>query len=272
MEKFLRFLQTTMETPKPYGAFHLIAVAIVLVATFLVCFFFRDANDKTYRNVLIAIWAVMFVFEVFKQLMCSYTIMPDGEFVWEYQWYSFPLQLCSSPLWTLLPVAFLKDGKVRTAISAFMYTYILLGGLATYIFPQTTFCPFVYINVQTLVHHGLQIMSCVYIAVRNRKTLINLRSFFYGFIVFVIAVAIACIFNEVVPLLFHQHVDMFYIGRDSVKTMPVESFDAGWKKMPWFTHVLFYIAALTALAYIIHMVYYGINYYLKQRSKKKAKA
>ena len=267
MEKLIRLLQTHMEEPKPFGAFHLTAVAIVLIFTIVLCVLYRNANATTYRNILISIWAVMFVMEGIRQLALSCTFTPEGEAVWRYQWHAFPLQLCDSPLYILLPIALLKDGKLRTALSSYAFTYVLLGGLATYLAPDSISTTVIYFNVQTLTHHGLQIASCVYIGVYNRKK-IRFRRFLDAFIVFIIAVCIATIFNVVMhKVIPDQVINMFYISPYFFKTAPL-IFNAAWSKLGGIGRLFFYIGGMTGIAFIIFMVFYLFAYIFKRRQKK----
>ena len=271
MEKFIRLLQTHMEEPKPFGAFHLTAVAIVLILTIVLCVFFRNADATTYRNILISIWAVMFVMEGVRQLTLSCTFTPEGKAVWAYQWYAFPLQLCDSPLYILLPIALLKNGKLRTMLSSYAFTYVLLGGLATYIAPDSISTTVVYLNVQTLAHHGLQIASCIYIGVYNRKN-IKLRRFLDAFIVFIIAVCIATIFNVVMhKIIPDQVINMFYISPYFLKTAPL-IFNAAWSKLGGIGRLFFYIGGMSGIAFIIFMVFYLCSRILKYRQAKREQA
>ena len=267
MEKFIRLLQTHMEEPKPFGAFHLTAVAVVLILTIVLCVFFRNADATTYRNILISIWAVMFVMEGVRQLTLSCTFTPEGKAVWAYQWHAFPLQLCDSPLYILLPIALLKNGKLRTMLSSYAFTYVLLGGLATYIAPDSISTTVVYLNVQTLAHHGLQIASCIYIGVYNRKN-IKLRRFLDAFIVFIIAVCIATIFNVVMhKIIPDQVINMFYISPYFLKTAPL-IFNAAWSKLGGIGRLFFYIGGMTGIAFIIFMVFYLFALFFKRRQAK----
>ena len=267
MEKLIRLLQTHMEEPKPFGAFHLTALAIVVLLTVVLCILFRNADATTYRNILITIWAIMFVMEGVRQVVLSCTFTPEGKATWHYQWFAFPLQLCDSPLYILLPIALLKDGKLRTALSAYAYTYVLLGGLATYISPDSISTTVVYLNVQTLAHHGFQIVSCIYIGVYNRKNIV-LRRFLDAFIVFIIAVCIATLFNIVMHhIVPDQVINMFYISPYFFKTAPL-IFNAAWSKLGPIGRLFFYIGGMTGIAFIIFMVFYLIARALKKNGRK----
>ena len=253
MEKFLRVLQTKMDVPQPFGSFHLIAIFLVIIGTIAICVAFHNADEKTYRRVLVTIWAVMFSMELLKQFIISYSFTPEGALVWEYCWESFPLQLCDSPLYLLLPIAFLPNGRMRDALSAFMYTYILLGGVSTFILISTTFNTVAYLNAHTLAHHGLQVISCVFIAVRNRDRIAS-HSFADALLFFLIAVSIATTFNVVMHVLVpDQVINMFYISPFFKKPMPI--LNEQWKNLHWIPTIMLYISGVTLLAAMIFGFY-----------------
>ena len=254
MDKFLRFLQTTMEEPKAGGAMHLTAIIAVIVLTALLCIFFRNADEKTFRVILISIWSVMFLMEVLKQVSISCIFAEDGTKTWHYDWGQFTLQLCDTPIYLLLPVAFVKNGKFRNALSTYMATYILLGGIATYAFPASIYSISVYHNVHTLVHHGLQIASCLFIGIHNRKNL-HLKSFLWAIVIFIISVGIATVYNVVMHKLHpDQFINMFFISPYFVKDVP-EVVNAAWHKMHWMGRIGLYIGGVTVLAFIIFLFY-----------------
>ena len=263
MEKFLRLLQSKMDVPQPFGSFHLFAVFLVILGTVAVCANFHNADEKTFRRVLVTIWTVMIAMEALKQFIKSYSFTPEGSLVWAYAWDSFPLQLCDSPLYLLLPIAFLPNGRMRDALSVFMYTYILLGGVSTFILISTTFTATIYFNVHTLAHHGLQVIACIFIAVRNRDR-IAAHSFLDGLLVFLIAVTLATTFNVVMHLLVpDQVINMFYISPFFKKTMPI--LNDAWQSLHWIPTILLYISGVSLLAYLVYRFYKKIFHPIPQR-------
>ncbi len=265
MKRIIQFLKTTMDIPQPFGAFHLVFCALTITITACLCIFLRDSSDKVYTRTLVIIWAIMFIMEGIKQLEESATIGTNGNIIWAYQWTTFPLQLCDTPLYLLLPVAFLKDGKFRTALSTYMSTYILLGGLATYALSSTSFNTTAYVNVQTMVHHGLQIASCALIGVHNRRN-IKLKNFALALPVFVISVGIATGFNVGMHKLFPDvYINMFFISPYFKKTMPI--FSDAWQIMSTADMLFLYIVALTAIALAIYLIY-GLIFYRTGNPKK----
>ena len=252
MKKILLLLKTTMAVPQPLGALHLIAIFVTLLLTILICYFFKDADERTFRIILVVIWAIMFSMEAIKQVEESYTITEEGGFLWRYSWATFPLQLCDSPLYLLLPVAFMKEGKIRDALCAFMHTYILLGGLSTFILISTTFGTNVYCNIQTMAHHGLQVVACSLIAVHNRKKM-TYSAFEGAMIVFLCAVAIATLFNVVMhKFVPDQIINMFYISPYFKKTMPI--LNEAWHNLHWFGTILLYVVGVSVFAFLIFLL------------------
>ena len=263
MEKFLRLLQATMTEPKSGGAMHLIALASVLILTFILCVLFHDAKESVFRAILISIWAVLFLMEVISQISYSYTFTEDGSIVWSYHWGKFPLQLCDTPTYLLLPIALLKKGKLRDTLSAYMATYILLGGVATYAFPASIYTTSVYHNIHTLVHHGLQITSCIFIAVRQRNGL-TISVFVKAICFFLIAVSVATLYNVVMHKLYpEQLINMFFISPYFVKTVP-EVVNEAWHKMHWLSRIGLYIVGLTVISAFFFTIYRWIFHFEKK--------
>ena len=127
-EKILHALQFRMEEPLSYGWFHLTWVAIFIALTVFMCVRFKNASDKVIRRVTMIVWIVILALEVYKQVSFAFSV-ENGEGKWDYAWYSFPFQLCSSPLYLLPFIAFMKEGRVRDSVIAFMMTFSFFGGI-----------------------------------------------------------------------------------------------------------------------------------------------
>jgi len=74
-EKVLNALEGTMNTPGNYGWFHIMFLIIVVVATVLLCKFFKDCSDTTFRKIIIIGWIVIVVLEIYKQLFLVLNIL-----------------------------------------------------------------------------------------------------------------------------------------------------------------------------------------------------
>ena len=152
--KILEILQTSMDVPTAYGWFHLMFVILTVIATVLLCVFFRDCDKKTFKRIVMISWIIMIFFEVYKQVSNSF-FYSDGKIVFDYPWIYFPFQLCSTPFYVLPFIFLLKDGKVKDIFMSFLMSFSLFGGLAVMLYPGDVFNNMVGINIQTMFHHGI---------------------------------------------------------------------------------------------------------------------
>ena len=145
-----------MEAPVTLGAFHLSFVAAFIVLTALAVLLFKNCSDKTLRFITGFVWVVILLLEIYKQVVfCLY--LEDGVFSWDYAWYIFPFQFCSSPLYIFPIIAFSSNEKLRQRCIAYMMTFSLFAGLAVFCYPNDVFVVTTGINYQTMIHHGFQL-------------------------------------------------------------------------------------------------------------------
>ncbi len=103
MVKLMEFLNSEMETPVPWGWFHLMFLGISLL---LVVYFFvtrKKASEKELKIILLVYGVIALVLELLKQIAWSYNLDPNtGKIIWDYQWYAAPYQLCTTPIYASL--------------------------------------------------------------------------------------------------------------------------------------------------------------------------
>ena len=255
-EQILYFFEGKMQIPSPFGWFHLLFICLVICSTVLLCVKFRDCDDKIFRRIALITCIALLFFEVLKQLIFAFEY--DGYTVsWNYAWYVFPYQLCDTPLYVLPIIAILKDGKLRDALISYSAFFVMFGGLVTFIYPSTVFASTTLINLQTMIHHGSQIVLGIFFAVRNRQNF-NLRFFLKGVPVFATLVAIAIILNEAMYGYVSTNApgdlfNVFYISRHFPCTLPILS--EVYKAVPYPVFCLIYILGFTLIALAI----YGIE-------------
>lgn len=104
--------------------------------------------------------------------------------LWDYPWYIFLFQLCSTPLYILPFVVFVKNKKIRQYFISYMMTFSLFGDLAVYAYPNDVFVETTIINFQTMIHHGMQIVLGIFLVVVYRKQY-DFKFFLKGILVFV---------------------------------------------------------------------------------------
>ncbi len=248
-----------METPGNYGWFHLLFMALIVGVTALLIVCFKACNDKTFRRIALVAWVIMLSFEIYKQIVFTFKVV-DGAIVSDYQWYAFPYQLCSTPLYVLPFVAFMKEGKARDYFTSYISTFALFGGIAVFFYPNDVFVETIGINIQTMVHHGLQVVTGVFFAVHERKK-INLFYFLKGLTVFAVTSAIAIGLNEAVYYIFQakgvdETFNMFYISSHFPAHLPVLS--TVYELAPYPVFLIAYLVGFAVVAWIVLYAMVGI--------------
>ncbi len=252
-------LRSKEDQGRPYGWFHILFWILTATSTTLLCVFCRDNKEKTVRIVALVAWITMVALEIYKQFVFAYSVK-DNQIVGDYAWYAFPYQLCSTPMYVLPFVAFLKEGKVRDCFVSYVSTFALFGGLVVYLYPNDVFIKTIGINIQTMIRHGLQLVTGIFFAVRNRKQL-NSRYFLRSVPVFVGALVIAIILNEAVYACLvakgmNDTFNMFYISRHFDCTLPILS--SIYTAVPYPVFLLVYIFGFVLAAAIVFYIIFGI--------------
>lgn len=270
MTDFLKLIDARMETPKPYGIFHLSALALMLVITVVLCLAGRNAKDKTFRRICLTAWLILVLFETYKQINFSFNY-DEAKTWWDYQWYAFPFQMCSAPIY-VLPFVFLskKDGAIRKATVSFLAFYILFAGIAVMLYPVSVFISTIGINIQTMVWHGTQVILGVYFIVYYRKS-IDLRFFRRGIIVFLIMVGCAMALNMLIPNYTDETFNMFYISPKFASTLPVLSMLYTGPEnppVPWPAFLALYLLGYTFASFLVYLIAKGIISSFGRKRKK----
>lgn len=247
-----------MREPTNYGWFHMLFICAVIAGTVVICKLFKDCPDKTVRLISAIAWGVVLSLEIYKQLIYGFNV--EGErLVWDYAWYAFPFQFCSSPLYILPIIAFAKNEKIRGACIFYMMTFSLFAGLAVFCYPNDVFVETIGINIQTMIHHGSQILMGVFYIVRYREEL-NIKRFFSGFAVFATMVFVAMSLNISVYHIFSavnidETFNMFYISPYFDCTLPLLSLI--WGRIPYIAFVMVYFFGFILCALIVYGVAKG---------------
>ena len=272
LEKILYFLQAHVDRPASYGIFHICWLVLTVAVTVFLVLRFRNASDKTVRRICLGVWLTIVVLEIYKQLAFSMHVT-DGVVTWAYQWYIFPFQFCSSPLYALPFVIWLKNGRVRNAFITFMATFSIFGGLAVMLYPNDVFTTMGGINIQTMIHHGAQIAMGIFLFACS-KPLPTFRRLLGGLAVFSSFSVVAIILNEVMfgyltrKELTGEAFNMFYISPHYPCTLPLLSNFYG--KIPYPAFLLIYLVGFALIAALILGAQIGIAALIRKCGKKQA--
>ena len=262
-----------MERPAVFSLFHICFLIAFLVATVgISLWLYKNPSDKTVRIFTAVCWGVMLLFEIYKQINFAFSYNAETNTVtWDYDWHSFPFQLCSSPLYLFPFAAFLKDGKFRDTILAYLCTFAFFGGFVVMIYPGTVFTEDVLINVQTMVHHGLQTLVGIVLTVSYRKKL-TWKTFATSFIVFAGMLSIAQFLNWFVPdvIRTQDKFTMFSLSWKYGCELPI--LDQIYEKAPYVVFLLCYIVGFVIVATIVFLIIKLVLFIsAKRREAKKVK-
>ena len=256
-QNLLRILDLSMEQPKPYGWFHLLWLALTVATTVLLCVCCRNwEGEKVRRLVLVTAVAVAFL-ELYKQINYSFSYQ-DG-IAFDYQWYAFPFQFCSTPMYIGLLAGLTRKGKVHTAACAYLATYSVFAGVCVMLYPVTVFISTIGINIQTMICHSSMVVIGAYLLASGYVKLEH-KTILRAVPVFGICVALAAVMNEIAfrtGLLERETFDMFFISPYGTPSLPVYSMVQGVVPFPWC--LLLYILGFTLAAYLILLASMGVR-------------
>ncbi len=208
IDNIMKVLNTEITTPQPWGWYHLLCLGVVLALIIIVCSTCRNLKDKQVRIILLVVGLLMLVFEVLKQLICSYDLDTG---IWKYDWFYFPFQFCSVPMYVLILAGCLKPNKFRECLTSFLGTFALLGGLLVMFMPVDVFTDVLLISIHTMVHHGLMVVMGVFVYVAGqikfKSSTILKASYVFGVIVL-----LAFVMNILSRPLGLEGFNVFYIG------------------------------------------------------------
>ena len=254
MEEFIHFLQGEMEVPGIISWFHFLMLIPIIGLAILIPLFFRNAEEKIYKRILLITWITLIVLEIFKQLVKAYHY--DSPSYWEYSVRDFPFSICSMVYFFIPIILFVnkeKHPKIVDMAVGYMCLICLPAGAAVCVYTDMVMSNLIYINVQSLIHHGAQVMLGVYIYVWNRKS-VTIKTVYRSLIAFVITAVIAIIIN----ISFHPNfINMFFINPMRITNLPIGSFIQEKAGYPvYLISFLAFMALITFLTYFIETSIY----------------
>lgn len=254
--KVLRVLDTPMTRPTAYGWFHLLWWAIVLAAGIGLCIWHRHGgNDRRVRNVVFGVALTVFLLEIYKIINFGFTYENGVEF--HFEWYSFPWQFCSTPMYVGLLVGIIRKGKVHEALCAYLATYAIFAGAAVMVYPGDVFIDTIGINIQTMVCHGSMISVGIYLLYTGYVKLEH-KTILKALPVFVAALTVAMIMNEIAHANGMDDFNMFYVSPHAAPHLPVYSVVQ--ELIAFYPlELLIYIVGFTTAAYLMLLIAMGIR-------------
>lgn len=250
-----------MTTPKAYGAFHLLFVAIGLALSIWGAYRLRTVSEKGNRRILLTIGLLLLGAEVYKQLFYFFNIES-----WEYAWWIFPFQLCSVPMYLCLIAPLLKPGRVQQGMYDFMMIYNLLGGGISFAEPSGLLHPYWTLTLHALVWHMMLVFLGLYLGFSGRagKQMQNYKSATKTFLALCL---IAFAINLILRGVSDGSINMFFVGpADS----PLAVFETISKRFGWYISTALYIPAVCLGAFLVFLPFHAAQKRARPRSPQPA--
>ncbi|MBO5212205.1 MAG: YwaF family protein [Clostridia bacterium] len=248
-EKILKFLDAEMTEPTLYGWFHIMWLIIVVSLCVAVCLLSSRLTPKITNRIIFITSLVMIGFEIYKQLNFSYSPNTD---TWDYQWYAFPFQFCSTPMYIMLLASVIKSEKIRQYLYAYLATFSLFAGIAVMLFPNTVFINTIGINIQTMVHHGAMVVIGV-MMYAGKKLELSYFTALKATAIFAITITLASIGNALFEVLGNgETFNMFYISKTHGCELPVLGTIA--EKAPYIVFLMSYVIGFSVVSLIVYIV------------------
>ena len=253
--KLLCLLQTEMPEAKAWGWFHLMWVALIVVLIFILYKLKDKYGEKQLKWVIGTYGIVALILEITKQLIWTFDYNAvTNTFTADFQWYAFPFQLCTTPIFVCVLALFMKRTKIRLSLLSYMAFVTILGSFMTVIIPDDCLVETILINIHTMWLHCGSLVVSVYLLMSGAVK-INKQNFKLAIGVFIVFVILAQILNIGVynsGILGDETFNMFYISPYFISSLPV--FDVIQQSVPYPLYLALYVVALSLGAGIVYII------------------
>ena len=261
LQHTLRLLDASMKTPGLFGWFHLLWLGITAAATIMLC---RYGKGKE-RTVILWTTLLVIFFEIYKQINFSFSYTKGITF--DYQWYAFPFQFCSTPMYVGL-LAALTKGKLHKALCSYLSTFALFAGLCVMFYPGDVFIDTIGINIQTMICHGSMVVIGSYLLSTGYVQL-TYKTVLKALPVFAVCVFLATGLNELAHITgLKETFNMFFVSPYWDCTLPL--YNLIHESVPFPLNLVIYIAGFTVAAWIVLMLAKGFHRVIKGKTSENA--
>ena len=250
LESVLRATAWPMTPPAPYSAFHiLLTIFGAGIAVFLARIFSKKvrsmaAPEPYFCRILFSCGVLLALMELYKQAFL-YLIEFGGHFDW---WY-FPFQLCSVPMYICLAAPLLHSEKALRRAATFLQDFGLLGGIMALAVPPGLMHPYWTMTLHGFIWHFILLFLGLFccmagISGHTRRDYMEILPFF------LFCCLTACVINVAAGPT--ADADMFYISPFHPSSQPVFHEIACAVGIFWGN--LLYVLSMIAGGFLMHKI------------------
>ena len=185
---------------------------------------------------------ILLIGELYKQLMNFYIVNNHA-----YDWWIFPFQLCSLPLYLCPLLILIHNEKRHRILCTFLLDFNMMGAVATFIDPSGIFHPYWTLTLHGVLWH-LMLIFVGFVIIFSRKADLTTKGFLRTLPLF----AFFCLAAEVLNSILHRFsaANLFYISPWEMSTQLL--FGDIDRTLGRPVGILLYILAMIAGAWLIH--------------------
>lgn len=204
-----------------------------------------------YRPFFLTAGLLMAGSELWKQYILTF-MLGNGS----YNWWYFPFQLCSIPMYICLILPWIRQEHIRSLLTAFLVDFGLLGGIFAFFDTSGMHYAYAPLTIHSFLWHFVLIAIGLTAAVSNPAAC-TLKNFAGSVLLYLLC----CILATVINLSCDSFgtINMFYINPDYPMTQKVFVHLAA--SLGNTEGILIYIAASIAGAAIFHSIWHIIPTY-----------
>ncbi|MBE6019023.1 MAG: hypothetical protein E7230_01595 [Clostridiales bacterium] len=228
---FLEMTAQRMTAPELFGAFHLIASALTAAAAVFAAILYAkrvskadEPFEKLVKILSVTGW-ILVLLEIYKQFFLYYIVNGDA-----YDWWFFPFQLCSVPMYLCVLLPVMVPSSQRTFLT-FMAGYSFISAAAALIYPADILRSYVALTLHGFIWHGLILFISLLILMTGRAT-VSARGLVRAAVLFAVFCVMALMINVVVepvahaihaanPAVIHSYAAMFYLNPFHISSQPL---------------------------------------------------
>ncbi len=206
LERLIASTAWQMTAPRAYGMFHLLFLFFGIGGSAALSFVLCRSGAVRCRRIILGVGLFLIVCEAYK-LLFYYYVIGHGSF----QWWVFPFQLCSIPMYLCVAANIIRKETVQRAIYTFLCTYNLLGGFLALLEPSGLSHEYWTLTLHAFVWHTLLVFLGFFLIISGNgpKTV---RDFGRATVLFLILCGIAFGINLAFFRVSGGEINMFFVG------------------------------------------------------------